>query len=59
MFVLPIWAVHGQVDSPSRIIRSACVHDTPLVKVVDKYRVLPFGGNGDRQTVTGTFDAAS
>ncbi len=54
MFVLPSWAVHehrnDRDDEPATLF---AVHDTPLMKLVDKYRVAPH--DSEHQTVTGTF----
>lgn len=58
MFVVPSWAVHEQVNASEgeRAILFS-VHDTPLLKAVNKYRVEPVGENGGRQVVTGDFSA--
>jgi gentisate 1,2-dioxygenase len=57
MFVLPSWATHEHLnaDADGRAILFS-VHDSPLLKAVDKYRVEPH--TSDHQEVTGEFDAA-
>lgn len=56
MFVVPSWSVHEHAnrDADARAILFS-VHDTPLLKAVDKYRIEPVTANGGRQEVTGTF----
>ncbi|MDT4936568.1 MAG: gentisate 1,2-dioxygenase [Pseudonocardiales bacterium] len=58
MFVIPSWATHEHVnlDERDRAILFA-VHDTPLLKAVDKYRTEHH--EQCRQTVTGEFDATA
>ena len=58
MFALPSWAVHEHlnVDSGERAILFA-VHDTPLLKAVDKYRVEAHPSA--HQEVTGDFGGDS
>jgi gentisate 1,2-dioxygenase len=55
MFVLPGWATHEHLNASDdeRAILFA-VHDTPLLRAVDKYRIAP--AEQTHQTVTGTFD---
>jgi gentisate 1,2-dioxygenase len=57
MFVLPSWAAHEHVNASAdeRAVLFA-VHDTPLLKMVDKYRVEALE---DRQHVTGSFAAGA
>ena len=57
MFVLPSWATHEHVNSSSteRAILFA-VHDTPLMKAVDKYRLE--AAPEAHQTVVETFSAS-
>lgn len=59
MFVIPSWAVHEHLNSSDgeRAILFS-VHDTPLLRALDKYRVEEFAENGGRQVVTGEFGAA-
>lgn len=54
MFVLPSWATHEHLNASGsdRAILFA-VHDTPLLRAVDKYRTEP--APVERQAVTGTF----
>ena len=56
MFVLPSWAVHEHLNASEqdRAILF-CVHDTPLLKAVDKFRVEPYRDGGGRQKETGVF----
>jgi gentisate 1,2-dioxygenase len=57
MFVVPSWATHEHVNASARdraILFS--VHDTPLVRMVDKYRVEAHAD--PHQIVTGTFAGA-
>lgn len=56
MFVLPSWAVHEHlnVSDHERAILFA-VHDTPLLRAVDKYRVAPAADR--HQAVTERFSA--
>jgi gentisate 1,2-dioxygenase len=53
MFVIPSWAAHEHInkagDEPAILFS---VHDTPLLKSLDKFRVEPLAS---RQTVTGEF----
>jgi gentisate 1,2-dioxygenase len=55
MFVVPSWAVHEHLNASAdeRAILFS-VHDTPLLRAVDKYRAEPVAGH---QTVTGEFGA--
>jgi len=57
MFVLPSWATHEHLNASEdeRAILFA-VHDTPLMRHLDKYRVHP--APEPHQAVTGTFAAA-
>ncbi len=54
MFVLPSWSVHEHVNTAAdeRTILFA-VHDTPLLRMVDKYRAMPH--TEPHQVVTGIF----
>jgi gentisate 1,2-dioxygenase len=54
MFVLPSWAAHEHINASDhdRAILFA-VHDTPLIRYVDKYRVQP--APQAHQTITGSF----
>jgi len=54
MFVLPSWATHEHVNASAddRAILFS-VHDTPLLRAVDKYVIEPAPDR--HQTVTGTF----
>lgn len=56
MFVVPSWSVHEHVnrDADARAILFS-VHDTPLLKALDKFRSEPVRANGGKQQVTGTF----
>jgi gentisate 1,2-dioxygenase len=55
MFTIPSWAVHEHVNSdPSGRAVLFSVHDTPLLKAVDKFRTEPLGGDGF-QAVSGSF----
>lgn len=56
MFVLPSWATHEHLNASSdeRAILFA-VHDTPLLKAVDKYRIE--AAPSPHQTVVGSFTA--
>jgi gentisate 1,2-dioxygenase len=58
MFVVPGWAAHEHVNQSGaeRAILFA-VHDTPLLRTLDKYRIEPL--SQDHQVVTGEFDAAA
>jgi gentisate 1,2-dioxygenase len=57
MFVLPSWAVHEHANASEqqRAILFA-VHDTPLLRAVDKYRIA--AAESPRQCVTGSFRSA-
>jgi gentisate 1,2-dioxygenase len=56
MFVLPSWAIHEHLNaSPDERALLFSVHDTPLARMVDKYRVEPHADQ--HQQVTGTFHA--
>jgi gentisate 1,2-dioxygenase len=58
MFVLPSWAVHEHLNgSDQRRAVLFAVHDTPLLKAVDKYRVEP--APEQHQTVTANFSDAA
>ncbi len=58
MFVLPGWAAHEHVNaSPDERAILFSVHDTPLLRALDKYRVEPCAER--HQDVTGEFDATS
>jgi gentisate 1,2-dioxygenase len=56
MFVVPSWSVHEHVnrDAAARAVLFS-VHDTPLLKALDKFRSEPVTANGGHQEVTGTF----
>jgi gentisate 1,2-dioxygenase len=55
MFVVPSWATHEHLNASAdeRAVLFS-VHDTPLMKAVDKYRIQPLDGEG-RQAVTSSF----
>jgi gentisate 1,2-dioxygenase len=59
MFVIPSWATHEHVngDAGERALLFS-VHDFPLLKAVDKFRVDPEPVAGGRQDVVSTFSAA-
>lgn len=58
-FVVPSWAVHEHVNASDddRAILFA-VHDTPLLRAVDKYRIEPLDTGDGRQVVGGEFTTA-
>ena len=46
MFVIPSWAVHEHINTdPEHRALLFSVHDTPLIRAVDKFRVEPFTDN--------------
>ncbi len=57
MFVVPSWAAHEHLNASSdeRAVLFS-VHDTPLLKAVDKFRIEPLA---ERQAVTGEFDTGT
>jgi gentisate 1,2-dioxygenase len=56
MFVLPSWAVHEHLNaSESERAILFAVHDTPLLRMTDKYRVEPH--TDAHQAVSATFHA--
>jgi gentisate 1,2-dioxygenase len=59
MFVIPSWAVHEHAnhDSGERAILFSA-HDTPLLRALDKFRVMPYEEHGGHQPITGTFSAS-
>jgi len=56
MFTLPSWAAHEHLNhsSDQRVILFS-IHDTPLLKMVNKYREQAYSENGGRQVVVGKF----
>lgn len=56
MFTIPSWAVHEHLneDGNERAILFS-VHDTPLLKALDKLRCEPYQENGGRQRVSAEF----
>jgi gentisate 1,2-dioxygenase len=57
MFVIPSWATHEHrnADAEARALLFS-VHDTPLLKALDKFRVEPHGE--PHQEVVGEFTGA-
>jgi gentisate 1,2-dioxygenase len=56
MFVIPSWATHEHLSHGADPALLFSVHDTPLLKAVDKYRREPHDSPDGRQRVTGKFD---
>jgi gentisate 1,2-dioxygenase len=57
MFVIPSWATHEHLNDEGDPALLFSVHDTPLLKALDKYRSEPHDSPDGRQRVTGEFTA--
>ena len=60
VFVVPTWATHEHVNASSteRAILFS-VHDTPLLRMLDKYRVEALEANDGHQDVHAEFGAST
>jgi gentisate 1,2-dioxygenase len=57
MLVIPSWATHEHLNDGAGPALLFSVHDTPLLKALDKYRSEPHDSPDGRQRVTGEFSA--
>jgi gentisate 1,2-dioxygenase len=55
MLVIPSWATHEHLSDEAGPALLFSVHDTPLLKALDKYRHEPHDSPDGRQRVTGEF----
>jgi gentisate 1,2-dioxygenase len=58
MLVIPSWATHEHLNDEADPALLFSVHDTPLLKALDKYRREPHDSPDGHQRVTGVFNAS-